>query len=179
MTAGEHYLHDAVKEFRKMKTMAERALAQVSEAQLFREIDAESNSLAVIMKHLAGNMRSRWTNFLTSDGEKPDRQRDTEFELDTADTKAALLERWEDGWRRVFAAVEPLSGDELLRPVLIRGETHTVLQAINRQLTHYAQHVGQIVFLAKHLAGDKWVTLSIPRGRSEEFNETMSKKVKE
>ena len=179
MTAGEHYLQDAVKEFRKMKAQAERALAQVSEAQLFREIDAESNSLAVIMKHLAGNMRSRWTNFLTSDGEKPDRQRDTEFELDTADTKAALLERWEDGWRRVFAAVEPLSGDDLLRPVIIRGETHTVLQAINRQLTHYAQHVGQIVFLAKHLAGDKWVTLSIPRGRSEEFNETMSKKVKE
>ncbi len=176
MTAGEHYLHDAGKEFRKMKTLAERALAQVSEAQLFREIDAESNSLAVILKHLAGNMRSRWTNFLTSDGEKPDRQRDTEFELDTADTKAALLERWEDGWRRGFAAVEPLQGDDdLLRPVVIRGETHTVLQAINRQLTHYAQHVGQIVFLAKHLAGAKWVTLSIPRGKSEEFNEKMKK----
>ena len=179
MTAGEHFLHDAVKEFRKMKAMAERALAQVSEAQLFREIDAESNSLAVIVKHVAGNMRSRWTNFLTSDGEKPDRQRDTEFELDTADTKAALLERWEDGWRRLFAAVEPLQGGDLLRPVIIRGETHTVLQAINRQLTHYAQHVGQIVFLAKHLAGEKWVTLSIPRGKSEEFNERMTKKVKE
>jgi hypothetical protein len=176
MTVEEHYLQDAVKEFRKMKVLAERALAQVSEAQLFREIDAESNSLAVIMKHLAGNMRSRWTEFLTSDGEKPDRQRDTEFELDTADTKAALLERWEDGWRRVFAAVEPLGGDDLLRPVIIRGETHTVLQAINRQLTHYAQHVGQILFLAKHLTGEKWVTLSIPRGKSEEFNEAMRKK---
>jgi hypothetical protein len=176
MTAAEHYLHDAVKEFKKMKALAERALAQVSEAQLFREIDAESNSLAIIMKHLSGNMRSRWTEFLSSDGEKPDRNRDTEFELDTADTKTALLERWEDGWRRVFAAIEPLGGDDLLRPVVIRGEPHTVLQAINRQLTHYAQHVGQILFLVKHLAGDKWQTLSIPRGKSEEFNERMRKK---
>ena len=175
MTLGEHYLQDAVKEFRKMKAMAERALAQVSEAQLFREIDAESNSLAIIMKHLAGNMRSRWTDFLSSDGEKPDRQRDTEFELEPADTKAALLERWEDGWRRVFAAVEPLRGDDLLKTVMIRGEPHTVLQAIDRQLTHYSQHVGQILFLAKHLAGEKWQTLSIPRGKSEEFNEKMRK----
>jgi hypothetical protein len=177
MTPGEHYLQEAVKEFRKMKVLAERALAQVSEAQLFREIDAESNSLAVIMKHMAGNMRSRWTVFLSSDGEKPDRQRDTEFELETTDTKAALVERWEDGWRRVFAAVEPLDGDDLLKTVLIRGEPHTVLQAIDRQLTHYAQHVGQILFLAKHLAGEKWQTLSVPRGKSEEFNEKMRKKI--
>ena len=177
MTLGEHYLKDAVKEFRKMKAQAERALAQVSEAQLFREIDAESNSLAVIMKHMSGNMRSRWTDFLASDGEKPDRQRDTEFELETTDTKAALLERWEDGWRRVFAAVEPLREEDLLKTVLIRGEPHTVLQAIGRQLTHYSQHVGQILFLAKHLAGDKWQTLSIPRGKSEEFNEKMRKKI--
>ena len=176
MTAAEHYLEDAMKEFRKMKALAERALAQVSEAQLFREIDAESNSLAVIMKHMAGNMRSRWTDFLTADGEKPDRNRDTEFELVTTDTKAALMESWEDGWRRVFAAVEPLSGDDVLRPVMIRGEPHTVLQAVNRQLTHYAEHVGQIVFLAKHLAGGKWKTLSIPKGKSEEFNEKMRKK---
>lgn len=175
MTAEEHYLQDAVREFRKMKGLAERALAQVSEAQLFREIGAESNSLAVIMKHMAGNMRSRWTDFLNSDGEKPDRKRDTEFELETLDTKAALLERWEDGWRRVLAAVEPLGGEDLLRTVMIRGEAHTVLQAIQRQLTHYAQHVGQIVFLAKHLAGDKWVSLSIPRGKSGEFNEEIKK----
>ncbi len=176
MTAGEHYLQEAVKEFRKMKALAERALAQMSEAQLFREIDAESNSLALIVKHMAGNMRSRWTEFLTSDGEKPDRQRDTEFELDTMDTKAQLMERWEDGWRRVFAAVEPLGGDDLLRTVMIRGEAHTVLGAVNRQLTHYAHHIGQILFLAKHLAGEKWVSLSIPRGKSEEFNERMRKK---
>lgn len=176
MTTGEHYLQDAVKEFRKMKAQAERALAQMSEAQLFREIDAESNSLALIVKHMAGNMRSRWTEFLTSDGEKPDRHRDAEFELDTMNTKAQLMERWEDGWRRVFAAVEPLRGDDLLRTVLIRGETHTALEAINRQLTHYSHHIGQILFLAKHLAGDKWVSLSIPRGKSEEFNERMRKK---
>lgn len=176
MTVGEHYLEDAVKEFRKMKALAERALVQMSEAQLFRQIDAGSNSIAIIVKHMAGNMRSRWTEFLTSDGEKPDRHRDAEFELDTMDTKAQLMERWEDGWRRVFAAVEPLRGEDLLRPVLIRGETHTVLEAINRQLTHYAQHVGQILFLAKHLAAEKWVSLSIPRGKSEEFNEMMRKK---
>lgn len=176
MTAEEHYLRDAVKEFRKMKALAERALAQMSEGQLFRQLDAESNSIAIILKHLAGNMRSRWTEFLTADGEKPDRHRDTEFELAPADTKAALLERWEDGWRRVFAALEPLGGDDLLRTVIIRGEPHTVLQAINRQLTHYSQHVGQILFLAKHLAGEKWRSLSIPRGKSEEFNEAMRKK---
>ncbi len=175
MTAGEHYLQDAVKELRKMKVLAERAIAQMSEAQLFRQVDAGSNSIAVIMKHMAGNMRSRWTEFLTSDGEKADRQRDTEFELVPSDTKATLAEQWEDGWRRAFAAVEPLRGEDLLRTVVIRGEAHTVLQAINRQLTHYAQHVGQILFLAKHLAGEKWQTLSIPRGKSEEFNEKMKK----
>ena len=175
MTVEEHYLHDAVKEFRKMKALAERAMAQMSEAQFFRQIDAESNSIAIIVKHIAGNARSRWTDFLTSDGEKAGRQRDTEFELEPADTKAALMERWEDGWRRVFAAVEPLKGEDLLRTVVIRGEPHTVLRAINRQLTHYAQHIGQILFLAKHLAGEKWQTMSIPRGKSEEFNEKMKR----
>jgi hypothetical protein len=176
MTVEEHYLAEVVSEFRKMKTLAERAMAQMSEAQLFRQIDAESNSIAIIVKHIAGNARSRWTNFLTSDGEKADRRRDTEFELEPADTKAALLEQWDDGWRRVFAAVEPLKGEDLLRTVVIRGEPHTAMQAINRQLTHYAQHIGQILFLAKHLAGEKWQTLSIPKGKSEEFNERMRKK---
>jgi len=178
MTVGEHYLEDAKQEFRKMKAQAERAMAQVNEGQLFRQLDQESNSLAIIVKHLAGNMRSRWTDFLTSDGEKPDRQRDTEFELEPGDTKAALMERWEDGWRRVFAAIEPLGGEHLMHTVLIRGEPHTVLQAINRQLTHYSQHVGQILFLAKHLVGAKWVALSIPRGKSEEFNLMRGKKAR-
>ena len=176
MTVEEHYLQEAASEFQKMKALAERAMAQMSEAQFFRQIDAESNSIALIVKHIAGNARSRWTDFLTSDGEKPDRQRDTEFELAPADTKTALLEQWEDGWRRVFAAVEPLKGEDLLRTVFIRGEPHTVVRAINRQLTHYAQHIGQILFLAKHLAGEKWQTLSIPRGKSEEFNLKMKGK---
>lgn len=158
-----------------MKLQAERAMAQLSEAQFFRQIDAGSNSIAIIVKHIAGNSRSRWTDFLTSDGEKPDRRRDTEFELVPADTKAALMEQWEDGWRLVFGAIEPLKGEDLLRTVVIRGEPHTVVQAINRQLTHYAHHIGQILFLAKHLAGEKWQTLSIPRGKSEEFNAKMRK----
>jgi uncharacterized damage-inducible protein DinB len=176
MTVEEHYLAEALNGFRKMKAQAERALAQMSEAQFFRQIDAGSNSIAIIVKHIAGNSRSRWTDFLISDGEKPDRHRDTEFELEPADTKAALMERWEDGWRRVFAAVEPLRSEDLLRTVVIRGEPHTVVQAINRQLTHYAHHIGQILFLAKHLAGEKWQTLSIPRGKSEEFNLKMRAK---
>lgn len=173
MTIEQHYLDEAVKEFRKMKAQAEKAMAQISEAQFFRQIDAESNSIAVIVKHIAGNSRSRWTDFLSSDGEKPDRRRDTEFELEPADTRSALMEKWEGAWRLVFGPIEPLSGEDLLRKVVIRGEPHTVLQAINRQLTHYAAHIGQIVFLAKHLSGEKWQTLSIARGKSEEFNEKM------
>ncbi len=178
MTLEQHYLEEAVSEFRKMKAQAEKVMAQMSEAQFFRQIDPGSNSIAIIVKHIAGNSRSRWTNFLTSDGEKPDRRRDTEFELETADTKAALMELWEDGWRRVFAAVEPLKGDDLLRTVVIRGEPHTVVRAINRQLTHYSHHIGQILFLAKHLAGEKWQTLSIPKGKSEEFNRKMQERKK-
>jgi len=125
----------------------------------------------VIVKHIAGNLRSRWTDFLTSDGEKPDRRRDTEFELvGAADTRESLMARWEEGWKTLFANVEPLTNEDLLREVPIRGEPHTVVRAINRQLTHYAGHVSQIVLLAKHWAGPKWQTLSIPRGQSETFN---------
>ena len=126
------------------------------------------------MKHMAGNMRSRWTDFLTTDGEKPDRNRDSEFETEDSDTAASIRDRWEDGWSRVFAAIESLQPEDLLRTVTVRGEKHTVLQAITRQLTHYASHVGQIVFLAKHLTGDRWQTLSIPRGKSREFDVSKS-----
>jgi hypothetical protein len=126
------------------------------------------------MKHMSGNMRSRWTDFLTTDGEKPDRNRDSEFETEDSDTAASIRERWEDGWARVFAAVEALEPADLGRTITVRGEKHAVLQAITRQLTHYASHVGQIVFLAKHLAGDRWQTLSIPRGKSREFDVTKS-----
>jgi hypothetical protein len=125
------------------------------------------------MKHMAGNMRSRWTDFLTSDGEKPDRRRDSEFLLEGEDRRA-VEESWEEGWRRVFAAVEPLGAEDLMRTVTIRGEPHTVVMAINRQLSHYAQHTGQIVFLAKHLKSSAWETLSIPRGQSESFNAKMA-----
>jgi hypothetical protein len=169
---GRHYLADALGELRKYKAFAEKALAQVSDDDWFRRLDPESNSLALVMKHISGNMRSRWTNFLTTDGEKPDRDRDSEFEQSDADTREAVLTRWESGWRLLFEALDPLTEDDLQKTVTIRGEPHTVLQAINRQLTHYASHVGQIVFLAKHLAGARWQTLSIPRGKSRQFDVT-------
>jgi len=145
--------------------MAERAIAQVSDEQLTQTIDPEANSIAVIMKHIAGNMRSRWTDFLTTDGEKPDRDRDSEFERPPA-TRAELLRVWEDGWSRVFTALEPLSDADLTRTVMIRGEAHSVIQAIIRQLTHYAAHIGQIVLLAKHFQSDRWKTLSMPKRRA-------------
>jgi hypothetical protein len=164
------FLEDVVLQFRKYKRLADRAVAQVRAPDLFREIDPGSNSIAVVMKHIAGNMRSRWTDFLISDGEKPDRDRDAEFELGAADTRDALLERWEEGWRLLFGALAALAPPDLLRTVAIRREPHTVMQAINRQLTHYAYHVGQIVFLARHFAGKEWVSLSIPKGQSRSFD---------
>jgi uncharacterized damage-inducible protein DinB len=165
MTRGP-FLEDALAQFRKYKGFADAALAQVDDAQFFAALGPDENSLALVVKHVAGNQRSRWTDFLTTDGEKPDRQRDEEFERRDADTRAALMARWEDGWRLLFAAVEPLGEADLSRTVTIRGEPHTVLQAVARQQTHYAYHVGQIVFLARHLAGAGWKSLSIPRGRS-------------
>jgi hypothetical protein len=169
---ARHYLDDALGEFRKLKRFADKAVAQVSEEDWFRQLDPESNSIAIVMKHIVGNMRSRWTDFLTTDGEKSDRNRDTEFELGGSDSKDRLLERWESGWRLLFDAISPLTAEDLQRTVMIRGEPHTVLQAINRQLTHYAGHVGQIVYLAKHFAGERWKTLSIPRGKSRQFDVT-------
>ena len=145
---GRHYLDDALRELRKYKAFAERAAAQVEDEAWFRTLDPESNSIALVMKHMTGNMRSRWTDFLTTDGEKPNRNRDSEFVTEDSDTAASIRERWEDGWARVFGAIEPLEPADLGKTITIRGEKHTVLQAINRQLTHYASHVGQIVFLA-------------------------------
>jgi hypothetical protein len=169
---SEHYIENALEEFRGMKALADKAVAQVSDEEFFRAIDPESNSIAVIMKHLAGNMRSRWTDFLTSDGEKADRHRDTEFELESEDRRA-IEERWEEGWRIVFGAIEPLKTEDLLRKVTIRREPHTIVEAVNRQLTHYGEHVGQIIFLAKHLKSSAWRTLSVPRGMSEALNKKM------
>ena len=170
---GRHYLADALKVFRTYKRSAERAMEQLSDEELFVAIDAEANSVAVIVKHLAGNMRSRWTDFLTTDGEKPDRDRDSEFVIDGQTSRDDVMRWWEDGWRVVFDAVEPLRPEDLLRSVAIRGEPHTVVEAINRQLSHYAQHVGQIIFLAKHLKSSDWQTLSIARGQSGKFNASM------
>jgi hypothetical protein len=152
--------------------MAERAIEQVSDEEFFFLIDAEANSIALIVKHIAGNLRSRWTDFLTTDGEKPDRDRDSEFER-AGDTRGSLMKFWESSWQVLFDNVEPLSSEDLSRTVSIRGEPHTVIEAINRQLTHYAYHVGQIVFLAKHLRSADWKTLSIPKKRSAEFNKSM------
>ena len=163
------YVEDSVALFRQYKRLGEGAMAQVTDEQLFAAIDAESNSIAIIVKHMAGNMRSRWTDFLTADGEKPNRNRDTEFE-NPPDSRAELLGVWEDGWQRVFSALEPLSDADLTRTVTIRGEPHSVMQAINRQIAHYASHIGQLIFLAKHLQAANWRTLSVPRNRSTEFN---------
>jgi hypothetical protein len=165
------YVKDSIDLFRYYKKLAERAMAQSPDEGLFTTPDAESNSIAIIVKHMAGNMRSRWTDFLTTDGEKPDRNRDTEFE-EPPKTRAALLELWERGWKYLFDALEPLTDEDLARTVTIRTEPHSVMQAINRQIAHYAHHVGQIVFLAKHLtarATGKWESLSVPRGQSKQF----------
>jgi hypothetical protein len=165
-----HYLEEAHRQMRGHKRLAEGAMAQLKDDELFITLDPEANSIAVIVKHMAGNMRSRFTDFLTSDGEKPERHRDQEFELNPAKTtRADLTKWWEEGWGRVFAAIEALKPEDVMRTVTIRGEPHTVLQAINRQIAHYAQHTGQIVFMAKHIRGGKWKTLSIPRGKSENY----------
>jgi uncharacterized damage-inducible protein DinB len=166
---GEHYLEDTLLQLRKLKDLAERAMAQVAEEDFFALLDAEANSIALVMKHMAGNMRSRWTDFLSTDGEKPDRARDTEFERAETDSRAALEARWQESWKVTLEAIGGLRPEDLERTVTIRGEPHTVLQAINRQLTHYAYHVGQIVLLAKHRAGERWQSLSIPRGQSKEY----------
>jgi len=163
------YVKDSIDIFHYYKKLAERAIAQCPDAGLFTTLDGESNSIAIIVKHMAGNMRSRWTDFLTSDGEKPDRNRDTEFEAPPT-TRADLMEMWERGWKLLLRALEPLSDADLTRTITIRTEPHSVMQAINRQVAHYSYHVGQIVYLARHFAGDKWQSLTIPKKNSAEFN---------
>ncbi len=177
MDINTHYLDEVRRQFRGHKRLGEGAMAQLKDEDFFVMLDAESNSVAVIVKHLAGNMRSRFVDFLTSDGEKPDRHRDQEFEIGPSSTREEVMRWWETGWGHVFAALESLTAEDVMKTVTIRGEPHTVLQAINRQLAHYAYHVGQIVFLAKHLRTAEWKTLSVPRGKSEEFNAaTLEKK---
>jgi Protein of unknown function (DUF1572) len=166
---ASHYLDEARRQFRGHKRMAESAMAQLSDKEFFITLDPEANSVAILVKHLAGNMRSRFTDFLTTDGEKSDRFRDREFELSAGTTRADVMKWWEEGWNCVFAANDSLQPEDVIRTVTVRGQPHTVMQAINRQIAHYAQHTGQIVFLCKHFRSSEWKTLSIPRGKSEEF----------
>ena len=176
--SAQHYLADAIRTFRDYKKLAEGAFAQISDQDFFKTIDGESNSIAVNMKHMAGNMISRWTDFLTTDGEKPERDRDMEFEMLPGTTRDEMLAYWETGWKCVFDAVEPLQPEDLMRTVRIRGQDHTVIQAINRQLAHYAYHVGQIVFLAKHFKSSEWQSLIVPRNKSAEFNARLQNREK-
>ena len=164
------YLDDVLARFQELKKLADGAIAQVEKQQIVQSWDEESNSIAVTMKHIAGNMRSRWTDFLTSDGEKPDRNRDSEFELYDSDNPDRMQKIWEAAWDILFHAIRSLTPDDLTKTVKIRNEPHLVFQAINRQLLHYGYHVGQIVFMAKHLASANWKSLSIPRRGSQEFN---------
>jgi hypothetical protein len=173
LTFTTSYIEDSLALFRQHKQLTERAMEQVTDEQLFVQLDEESNSIAIIVKHMAGNMRSRWTDFLTSDGEKPNRDRDSEFVAPPA-TRQELMELWENGWQSVFRALEPLSDADLARTITIRGEAHSVMQAVNRQVAHYAAHMGQIVMLAKHLAHDHWRCLTVPRNRSGEFNRAVA-----
>lgn len=165
----ENYLCESIEGFRGHKKLAERALEQVSDEEFFKTIDAESNSLAMICKHIGGNLRSRWTDFLTTDGEKPERRRDAEFVTEN-DSRAGVMEIWENGWSALFEALESLTAADFGKTIKIRGEDFTIVKAINRSALHTASHIGQIQFLAKHLRAADWKTLSIPRNQSAEFN---------
>ena len=167
------YLQDVVGRLQELKKLAEGAIAQIEKDQLFQTWDDETNSIAITMKHVAGNMRSRWKDFLTTDGEKPDRNRDSEFVVEATDTFETLMQQWREGWNYVFEAISSLSPEDLDKTVFIRKQPHKVYQAINRQLIHYGVHIGQIVFMAKHLAAGHWKSLSVPRSGSQEMNRKM------
>lgn len=170
------YLDDVIARFEELRNLADRAIAQLQPEQIFQTWDQESNSIAVTMKHISGNMRSRWRDFLTTDGEKPDRHRDTEFEILPTDSNESIHQQWEAGWKYLFDALKGLKPEDIDKTVLIRNEPHYVHQAITRQLLHYGMHVGQIVFMAKHMASDHWKSLTIPRGNSQDFNKKMGLK---
>lgn len=170
---ANNYMADAVRSFRGYKKLAERAIEQISDEEFFETIDTEANSIALIVKHIAGNLCSRWTDFLTTDGEKDFRDRDAEFEV-IGDTRRSLMQTWEAGWTTLFRSIEPLTADDLSRTVTIRGELHTIVEAINRQSTHYAYHIGQIVLLSKHFRAAEWRSLSVPRKQSLQFNQFLA-----
>lgn len=170
---GSAFLTDTRQRFANIKTSVERAVAQVSDEQFFEPLEEEGNSIALLMKHMGGNLESRFTDFLTSDGEKPTRDRDAEFVREAGDTREAIAAKWERGWSALWGALDSLSARDLLKTVRIRGEPHTVVQAILRQVAHQSMHSGQVIILAKHFAGAKWETLTIPRGKSEEYTARM------
>jgi hypothetical protein len=170
---GSAYLADVVRRFHEAQDQCDRAIAQVPFERWGQRLDPGSNSITTLMLHLSGNMLSRWTDFLTTDGEKPDRNRDAEFEDPDGLTREALLDRWWRGWECLFCALSGLTEADLDRTITIRSKPHTVVEAINRQLAHYAHHAGQVVSLAKHLAGADWKTLSVPRGGSAAFDATL------
>ena len=172
---SKHYLEEVRRQLEGYKRLGDGALAQLNDEDFFTTLDPESNSVAIIVKHITGNLRSRFTDFLTTDGEKPDRHRDQEFELTPATTRAEVIGWWDKNWPIVFSALDSLKPEDLMRTVTIRNEPHTVLQAINRQLAHYALHIGQIIFLAKHLRSSEWKTLSIARGKSQDFQAVANK----
>jgi hypothetical protein len=166
---ASHYLDEIRRQLRGHKRMAESAMTQLDDKEFFAAIDPESNSVAILAKHIAGNARSRFTDFLSTDGEKPDRFRDREFEISANTSREEVMRWWEEGWSIVFSTLDSLKPEDVSRTITIRQEPHTVMQALNRALGYYAQHVGQIVLLAKHLRSSQWRTLSIPRGKSEEY----------
>ena len=171
MDPAAEYLTDLAQQFETLKGLADKAVLRVSDEEFFREIDPVSNSLAVILQHVGGNLRSRWRDFLTSDGEKPDRNRDGEFEITSETTRNGVMTLWEEGWRVLLSELQALKPTDLVKDVFIRGERHSVLQAANRSFQHTAYHVGQIVFLARHLRPADWQSLSIPKGQSSTFNQ--------
>lgn len=170
------YLADIRVQFEKLKRTVEAAIAQVDDAGFFASPDVENNSIAINLKHMGGNLRSRFADFLAADGEKPDRDRDGEFEIRTGETRSVILEGWEAGWATLFAALDALRPDDVLRTVRIRAEALSVLQALDRALGHQAYHVGQVVLLARHYSGPSWKTLTIPRGQSAAFLAKMQAK---
>lgn len=175
MNFGKHYLENSISEFNKLKQLGDKSFSQIKDEDFFWSPDEESNSIAIIVRHLSGNMISRWTDFLTTDGEKENRNRDEEFERIFYTDKDDVISRWEKGWKRLFETLESLTENDLMKEIKIRNEPHTVIAAINRQLAHYGYHIGQIVYIAKHLEGTGWKSLSIPRGKSEEFNKAKMK----
>jgi uncharacterized damage-inducible protein DinB len=175
---GSLYLDEIFRGLRGHKRLADDAIAQLSDEQFFALPSPEANSVAIVVKHMAGNMRSRFTDFLTSDGEKPDRNRDDEFLMHSAARRDEILRNWERQWQLVFDTINSLHPDDLERSVTIRGQPHTVLQALNRAALHFAYHSGQIVFLAKHWKGAEWRSLSVPKGQSQQVNAALREKYK-